>query len=396
MRVSLLLSLIILGCTPSTTTFVEIDNPTSEHAKYPRLFTDNTGVVFMSWYEIEGDSTSLYYSTYSESTWSEKHLISSSDSWFVNWADFASIIGINGNPLAAHWLTKKPGGTYSYDVTISAFTNSFTTPFNPHLDNTPTEHGFVSLIPETDASYYAIWLDGRNMKGHDHGSDNHMDLSNAMSIRWAHLNNETILNDGIIDASTCECCNTSIVQVKDGLLAAYRNRTEDEIRDIYTSKFSFDTNEWSVPKSVHNDNWNIAACPVNGPMMDAVDDNVVLAWFTGVNNEPKVQVTFSDDAGDTWSDPIVIDQKTPLGRVDVLLDKNGEAQVIWITRENDQASLKLATINRDGIKNIKAINSYQPDRASGFPQLTKTDNRELIAWTDVSGDFPIIKTVISQ
>jgi len=34
-------------------------------------------------------------------------------------------------------------------------------PVRPHADATPTEHGFVSLVPMTDGGFVAVWLDGR-------------------------------------------------------------------------------------------------------------------------------------------------------------------------------------------------------------------------------------------
>ena len=50
------------------------------------------------------------------------------------------------------------------------------------------------------------------------------------------------------------------------------------------------------PRPIHSDNWQIAACPVNGPMMDAIDNHVAIGWFTGAYNKPKVKLSFSDDA----------------------------------------------------------------------------------------------------
>ncbi len=61
--------------------------------------------------------------------------------------------------MAAHWLAKKPGGTYAYDVmmSVSPTGRSWGTPFSPHDDGTPTEHGFVSLFPVAIGSVPSGW-----------------------------------------------------------------------------------------------------------------------------------------------------------------------------------------------------------------------------------------------
>jgi len=397
MRVLILISFLIASCT-STPEIFELDNPASDNGRFPRLFTDNTGTVFMSWMKTNGDSTQLFYSSLSDKIWSDPVLISASDSWFVNWADFPSVIAHDSEPVSAHWLQKKAGGTYSYDVTVTPLSVNSIQPFVPHSDETPTEHGFVSMIPLSASEYYAIWLDGRNTQGgHGHDDGHATDLSTAMTLRGALINGSDIRSEHQIDPSLCDCCNTSLVKTSSGLLAAYRDRTDEEIRDIYVSKYSIDSDSWSDPILVHNDGWQIAACPVNGPIMDAIDKTVATAWFTGADNEPKVKIAFSSDEGSTWNEAIVIDQDVPLGRVDVVLANESSAWVSWMTRLEEYAELKLARVSLDGkVLTQETISEIDPSRSTGFPQLTKTKAGLLIAWTDNSGEHPSIKTIAIQ
>ena len=160
---SLFLIPVLINCSSNPTyTVKEFSSPTGENASLPRLFTDNTGTVFMSWVESDGDSTSLLYSSLTNNEWTKSELISKSDSWFVNWADFPSIIARNGEPIAVHWLQKIPGGTYAYNVNITNASSDWEHVIAPHNDNTPTEHGFVSMAPASDSTFVTIWLDGRN------------------------------------------------------------------------------------------------------------------------------------------------------------------------------------------------------------------------------------------
>lgn len=393
----LIVSFLILGCTAQFEP-IEINNPASENGKYPRLFTDNTNTVFMTWYEETNDTTFLYYSKYIDESWSDPYLISQSDSWFVNWADFPSVIGVDGNAIAAHWLQKTPGGTYSYDVTIATSDSDFEEPFVPHSDNTPTEHGFASLVPLSDSSFYAVWLDGRNtMGGHGHDDEHSSDITSAMTLRGSLVTLGGEVIDEEIDPNICDCCNTSLVRTSNGLLAAYRDRTQNEIRDIYVNSYSFETNTWGNPKMVHNDNWQIAACPVNGPMMDTKGDNVAISWFTGANNEPIVKLAFSSDAGDSFTEPIIIDNSIPLGRVDVILTSDDIAWISWMTRVENSAVLKLAEVSKTaGVLGIHSISEINPSRLTGFPQLSKSNNSLMLAWTDIGDETSVIRTMIIQ
>ena len=48
----------------------------------------------------------------------------------------------------------------------------------------------------------------------------------------------------------------------DGPVVVYRDRSEQEIRDI--SIVRLHDGKWSQPSSVFEDNWKINGCPVNG------------------------------------------------------------------------------------------------------------------------------------
>jgi hypothetical protein len=180
MRLLLLSTLILFGCSNADSIHF-LPPPVGEHASLPRLFTDSTGTVSLSWVEEHEGMASLYTSMLINEEWTPPKFIRSSDSWFVNWADFPSVITYNGRPMAAHWLKKIPGGTYSYNVEITSFSDSDLETLTPHNDSTATEHGFVSLYPVTDTSFYAVWLDGRFTGSHAHHSGN-LSLNNAMSI----------------------------------------------------------------------------------------------------------------------------------------------------------------------------------------------------------------------
>lgn len=395
--------LLLIGCSNNQNFQLKnLTAPSGKNASLPRLYTDNTGTVFMSWIESEGDTSSLYYSSLEQEKWNDPVLIEKSDNWFVNWADFPSVIAKDGKAIAAHWLKKIEGGTYAYNVEIVSAKNNWSNPISPHNDNTATEHGFVSMVPASDSTFLSIWLDGRNTAGHG-GHDAHessSNLSTAMTLRSAILDMDlNILNEFEIDNSVCDCCGTAAVETESGFITAYRNRTENEIRDIYVSRFI--DGVWNKPIVVNDDGWKIAACPVNGPAIASNGKNVAVAWYTGANESQKVKFALSNNEGDSFQEAIEVDSGNPLGRVDIELLTNGNVLVSWLERNMEDRSkanfmAKLVSPNGEVIQEF-TISEMSSSRRSGFPQLSSHNNKIIAAWTDLEdGSDTSIKTVILE
>lgn len=387
----LLLAAVLMGCSTGDNDITTLQHPAPDNSSYPYLYSvENT--LYMSWISSADQGNALNYTKYADQNWSSPHTIVSDSSWFVNWADFPSIIANENGPLAAHWLKKIPGGPYAYNVNIS--TNNKDKPWSsvltPHQDETATEHGFVSMIPWDGDTILAVWLDGRQTA--DRPDDDYYNLEYAMTLRGALIASDgTVEEEFLIDDAVCDCCQTSLIKTSDGAVVAYRNRTDDEIRDIYVSRF--DGNQWSNPQTVHNDNWQIGACPVNGPKLAAEGSTTVLAWHTGANDEPTTKVAISMNGGKEFGKPIKLNRKESLGRVDAAV-KNGQAYVSWMEKDsNEQANLQLASFGIDDTtataKNIDQINS---SRRTGFPQMEIIGNEAIFAWTNVdSSDEPKVE-----
>lgn len=373
-----------------------IQNPAQNQSSLPWLYTDNGGNVLLSWVEeaeTEADSVLLKYSVYAGGEWVTPETISGSSSWFVNWADYPSIVAFRGDPIAAHWLRKIPGNTYSYVVNISLHTEGNWQPaLTPHNDRTATEHGFVSMIPWQENNVLAIWLDGRRTENRP--EEEYYNIDKAMTLRSAEISSDgTVTHRSLIDSSVCDCCQTSLVRTSYGAIAAYRNRTAEEIRDIYISRYENGT--WSRPFPIHDDGWKIGACPVNGPRLAINDSNIALAWYTRAGDSPEVKLAVSHDEGRNFSSPVTISGDNPLGRVDAVVDSAGTTHVSWMEQSGDSTLLKVKTIEDIQSPEGSAITVTRMDdsRSSGFPQLTAYGNRLMVAWT-VTGDDKEIRTAI--
>ena len=158
--------------------------------------------------KIEDKRYALRFATRDASNWSTVRTVSEGEDWFINWADFPSVIALADGSLAAHWLVKSGKGTYAYDVNIARSKDGGTTwgkPIVPHTDKTQTEHGFVSLIPLPDGRVGAIWVDGRNLKYVKEEGDEHAPLPASMTLRYAAIDADGKLSDEAqLDERVCE------------------------------------------------------------------------------------------------------------------------------------------------------------------------------------------------
>lgn len=360
-----------------------LDSPAPAGSAQPQLSVHGDRLV-LSWIARSGSHAALQVAERTPAGWSEARTAASGADWFVNWADVPSVVPLADGTLAAHWLQKNGPGTYAYDVRLSFSRDggrSWTPSITPHHDGTQTEHGFASLFQAPGAGLGLVWLDGRAMKadshdGHDAGS---------MSLRGAVFNSDgTERSEALVDDRVCECCPTAVAVTSDGPIAAYRDRSEHEIRDIYVSRLV--AGKWTTGRAVHADDWRINACPVNGPALSARGRDVAIAWFTATNNQGRAYVAFSSDAGRTFGAPIRVDDGTTLGRVDVELLPDGSAAASWIELTEQRAHFRLRRVERSGARSAPVtISGIGSGRNSGYPRMALGGDELILAWTDTEG-----------
>jgi hypothetical protein len=344
------------------------------------------GRAMLTWLEPAGASRhSLRVAVRAAGRWSEPRTILESDSFFVNWADFPSLVALPNGAWVVHWLARVPGGTYAYHVRLAVSRDQGTTwtrPITAHRDRTAQEHGFVSMVPWDDSTAALIWLDGRDMKAAqnpEHDSEGDMTLRYTTVSSGGRLGEETVL-----DRRTCECCQTAMTRAASGPVVAYRDRSPDEIRDIAVTRLV--GGAWTAPVHVGTDNWHFPGCPVNGPALSAQGDTVAIAWYTAPGGEPRVFTAVSVDGGATWSVPLRVDDGRPQGRVDIELLRGGEVLVTWLEAVRMPVEVRARRVRMGGRAGESWRVSETADaRSSGFPRLLRLGDEVIYAWTSPEG-----------
>ncbi|CAM2007409.1 sialidase family protein [Acanthopleuribacter pedis] len=359
----------------------------SSEARVP-FFSRHGDERLMSWAEKHAQGGTLFFAKWDH----EKRQFGppvqgpKRDMMLVNWADYPRL-----QPGPKFWVWVWPEfismkHQYAYGLRFArSFDQGRTWSESQwlHEDQAPVEHGFVSMATLADGRIAAIWLDGRAMPaqpkeggGHEHHAEEHGD----MQLRFRIIGKQTLSPEQLWDDRTCECCGTDLVRLENGdLVAAYRNRDKNEIRDIHFIRYRAGIAEKMT--AAFNEQWNIQGCPVNGPALAAHGNRIATAWFSG-KDDGTIGVAMSDNSGTSWH-KIHTGEKNQSGRTDLLFTQDG-LWASWV--QETESGLRLWVRPFEGRAKQTQTHllphwdiPFPGGRGSGFPQIEILPDKTLLA-----------------
>lgn len=378
----------------------EVVSPAGVDSREPNLHADREGRLHLTWCgpgERAG-SRSVWLSMLEPSTqvWSPPRAVATSPRLMENWADFPSLIRATDGTLWVQWyehLEESDGAGYSGWFARSVDDGqTWSAP-------APLGHEFVSLAPLSSGRVLAVWLESfrsphpagsRSLEGIISKAGEPTSASMQLKSRVLAANGSTV-REWVVDPDVCTCCQTALVsQPGDEAAVFYRGHTTQEIRDHCSARFTNGT--WATPQRLHEDGWQIAACPVNGPAGDAREGTVCVAWFTLAHGQARVQAKLSRDGGTTFGAPLPIDLGQPLGRVEVVTLPDHSSAVLWLEskRSANATGLYARRVFADGsLSAAELLADVSSARAGGFPRAAlRSTGRIVIAWTEVHNGKP--------
>lgn len=373
--------------------------PSPAGAAQPDLASMPDGSLLLSWVEPMGEAGHRLRFTRlagREGTWAPPRTIAEGSGWFVNWADTPHVFALADGSLWAHWLRSTGPSRMDYGIDLVRSSDGGTTWNAPTLVP-PTaklgDNGFVTFWPQGGDRLGMAWLDSRQKTPGDSHAHHDGHGGGAMMLRAALFDAAAVQQaEWSLDASICDCCTTSSAVTDRGTVVVYRGRTPGEIRD--TRIVRFDGRAWTSPRDVHADGWEIAGCPVNGPVVVADGASVWVAWYTEAGGMPELRAAHSPDAGDTFSAPVTL-AKGPqvLGRLG-LARGDGHLLVSWL-EEADDAGQRLVLTRYDATwgdpRRSDVATLVARGRASGIPRLQWAHGAAWLAWTDVADGAPLVR-----
>ena len=385
------LVLTMMSCTdhsPQENFVSEWSSPAGENSVSPNLSLDLNGMPILSWLKVAQGSVALEYARWRGDGWSAPIIIASGNNWLVNRADFPSVVQLNESLWAAHWLVMTDPAVFAYDVFVSLSRDGGVTwepSFKPHTDGTLSEHGFVSFFTEGD-DVGVVWLDGREMEaghGHKEMSEPNQGELKGMTIRSTKVAADgSIFQEQIIDNLVCDCCQTDVAQSNQGPILVFRNRTENERRDIYYSRMT--NGRWSESQPVAIDDWNIAGCPVNGPSVAVNGQTTAVAWYTKAKGYGEVKLALSKTGDGLFGAALEVESgDAVLGQVGLAPTQSGGFLVSWMTYiEGTAGHLKLRHFDAAGIAGPTIITEeIDFTRKAGLPQMVLLGDLAVLSWT---------------
>lgn len=377
----------------------ELPSPAASGSAQAHLALSAAGEPVLSWLEPSGDRRVLKFSTFDGSAWAESQTIASGDDWFVNWADLPSVVPIDAATWIAHWLVLKPEQRYAYDIVYAVSADrgrSWSEPRVLNDDDAIAEHGFVTFFPLNDG-IGAVWLDGRRIAALSIEELFASETVVGMSLYFAQIDSDgTVRERSEIDELVCDCCQTDAAVTSAGPIVVYRDRTQEERRDIVVRRS--ENARFTAPLEVGRDGWIIDGCPVNGPAIDARDDTVAAAWFTAAGDRPRVRFARSRDGGASFAPTVDVASTGAFGQVDVVLLDDGSGIVSWWQRAAE-GGMNLVAASVDAADQVgePRVIAHSPESLPvDVPQMQRAGDTLVFAWSrldDAAGVYTAMAPV---
>jgi hypothetical protein len=355
-----------------------LELPVGMRSNAPQMTVSSRGVL-LSWIEPADKTASLKFAERVPSGWSEATQVASGSNWFLSYADMPTVMRLRDGTLVSNWYLTTNILVEGYDILLAYSRDegkTWSKPQKPNRDKTKTQHGFVSMFEPPNGGLGLVWLDARDQE------NNTTDPEGGSIALYAATFDAAFKPTGetMVNARVCECCSTAAAVTDQGVITAFRDRSEKEIRDIAVTRL--ENGKWSDAKTVHDDKWEIDSCPVNGPAISARGTQVAVAWFSAKDNKGRSFAAFSSDAGRTWGQPIALEDQTSRGYVDIELLDDGSAVAAWVEFEGGRSQFKVRRVESSGARSSSITIANGEAGVVGYPRIARNGGELVFAWTE--------------
>jgi len=163
--------------------------------------------------------------------------------------------------------------------------------------------GYVSIGVAPNGDVYAVWIDTRESTPTDDVYAIYMARSTDKGATFGK-------NIKVAD-HVCECCRPNVsFGPNNEVLVFFRNIYPGSIRDMAVAVTRDGGNTFSAPVRIAEDNWKLEGCPDSGIALARSGNRIYAAWLTEASPSlDGVRLSWSDDAGKTWTPAVLASQK---------------------------------------------------------------------------------------
>ncbi len=260
----------------------------------------------------------------------------------------------------------------------------FTAP-EPLSNRARTANAFQAILAiDPKGNLHAFWHDEREGVDEARGNDIFHTVLDAQG--------KTVRSNQKIVDGVCSCCRLAVDFDTDGQpVLITRFIFPGDVRDHGLAKPKNGNAEWTVTRAT-NDGWKIEACPVHGPALSiGPDGRYHIAWFTQGTKRQGLFYAFSDDRGQSFSEPMALGHPDRLpGHPDVLAFGN---RVILAWNEFDgRKNRAMVKRSRDGGKTwSEAVAAAESDSEVDFPFLLTDGLAVFLSWNSQDQGYRLIR-----
>jgi hypothetical protein len=260
----------------------------------------------------------------------------------------------------------------------------FGTP-EPLSDRARTANSFQALLAvDPEGNLHAFWHDEREGIDEARGNDIFHTVLDAQGNTVQ--SNRKIVND------VCSCCRLAVDFDTDGKpVLITRFIYPDNVRDHGLAKPVDGSAEWPATRAT-NDGWKIEACPVHGPAISiGRDGRYHIVWFTQGTKRQGLFYAFSDDRGQSFSEPMALGRPDRLpGHPDVLA--LGDRVIIAWNEFDGRKNRAMVKQSRDGGQTwSEAVAAADSNAEVDFPFLLTDGLAVFLSWNSQDTGYRLIR-----
>jgi hypothetical protein len=238
---------------------------------------------------------------------------------------------------------------------------------------------FEALALDADGSLFAAWLDKRNRVPAQQNGQKYEGA--GLFFASSSDGGATYSESRLVQDNICECCRLGVAFAGPRHpVIVFRNIFEDSMRDHAVVTFT----DPATPGEVHRvsqDDWQIAACPHQGPSLAiSTAGTYHVTWSTNGKVRKGLFYGHSRDGGRTFSNPLPIGQPDRNPSRPYIIAGPQDTALVWKEFDGEKTSVKLMTSQDDGESWSEPKMISSTTDTSDHPLLISDGRRTYLSW----------------